>query len=983
MTDAELVRRTRSGDLPSFGQLVARHRGAVQGLAYDWTGSFPEAEDIAQEAFISAYLKLGQLRDPTRFAAWMRQLTINHCRRWKQRRKPMVELDEAGCAATGPSPAEELERTEERELVTRSLRRLSDSSRLVLTLHYLGDMSYRQIAHFLDLTVNAVSARMYRARKQLEESLMQTVGNSLRQEGLDDDFTRKVLEQAQRRARETQSQWHRDAFLVSVDKGLEAARQLEDGKAQVEILSLLGEAGASWLADYGRAVDSYAAALDIARQSGDSGEEIRLLEALYSAHVRHGQWDALRDRATEALEACGTAGGLAGQARAQAALDLAAELPEVWSPAEPGGYALAAFPVTAGAEGLAFADLKAQRNYSWGCPSRCAALMHLYRPRRILAPDLSSSSQWEDRVVHESDGMSWGIQGDGDELLARSRVESTDDVVVVPAGRFASCLKVITEIAPAGGGTSPDFSTRSYCGTRCAWFARGVGLVKLRHGDQNDTEWLVQLVCHGGPGGADYFPLTPGSHWRYEWGEGWDLKDVFTDVCRVVGSGDGVTWLSSATWARERSAAEVHEGLARRLRMERGADDLEGQIATLESLARSSEDEEDAARYRRRQAEVSERQLSRARDEGDLAAQAAALDRIARCCLDEERCRACLEELVEIRRRLGDRFGELGARQALERLAEEDADRLQGKHLEERLALAEKLEDRHRLAEALGELADHHLAAGEFTEAARRFEEHAETIATEGDVGRIATSISRAELARALETDVDEELVYRLGDGHLIEKEGVLECTGSSRSGYSEQFPPAPVRTPMADLLWMNLFDGLALLGGEVGKSQTDWHNSSLGGGSESMRVTCTLRSKQEEVEVAAGRFEACALVETVISTSEEDRPMESEELEVARGYFGGSKRVWSAPGVGVVRLEYSHANGFTTLAELVDYSVKTQAEAYLPTALGNRWRYRWQDQESGVRFEDVFRLAAHRDGQWELAFVTSARPVGSVSSPS
>ena len=88
-------------------------------------------------------------------------------------------------------------------------------------------------------------------------------------------------------------------------------------------------------------------------------------------------------------------------------------------------------------------------------------------------------------------------------------------------------------------------------------------------------------------------------------------------------------------------------------------------------------------------------------------------------------------------------------------------------------------------------------------------------------------------------------------------------------------------------------------------------------------------------------------------------------------------------PGVGVVRLEYSHANGFTTLAELVDYSVKTQAEAYLPTALGNRWRYRWQDQESGVRFEDVFRLAAHRDGQWELAFVTSARPVGSVSSPS
>ncbi|MFC1525805.1 RNA polymerase sigma factor [Candidatus Latescibacterota bacterium] len=550
MTDTELVHQTRDGDLQAFGRLVERHRGAVQGLAYHWTGSFPDAEDIAQEAFITAYLKLGQLRDEARFAAWMRQLTLNHCRRWKERRKPMETLDEADPAASGPSPAEELERAEQRDLVTRSLRRLSDNSRLVLTLHYLGDMSYSQIGHFLDLSVNAVAARMHRARKQLEESLMQTVSDSLRQEGLDDDFTRKVLEQAQRRARETQSQWDRDAFLVSVDKGLEAARQLEDGQAQIEMLSLLGDAGSSWLADSDKAVESYTSALDIARQNGDSAEEIRLLAALYSAHVRHGQWDGLHERASQALQASEAAGDLAGQAQARAALDLAEELPQVWSPEEPGGYAFAAFPVVSGPEGLTFADLVAQRRYSWGCPSRCAALMHLYRPRRILGRDLSPGSEWEDRVAPEREGMSWGLRED--ELTAASKAETDDDAVVVPAGRFASCLKVTTEIAPPEGDRARDHATRSYCGTRTAWFARGVGLVKLRHLDQNDTEWLVQLTAHGGPGSEDYFPLDLGRHWQYEHAEGWELENIFTDICRVVGAGDGVTWFSSATWARVR-----------------------------------------------------------------------------------------------------------------------------------------------------------------------------------------------------------------------------------------------------------------------------------------------------------------------------------------------------------------------------------------------------------------------------------------------
>ncbi|MFC1525804.1 hypothetical protein ACFL6X_03215 [Candidatus Latescibacterota bacterium] len=424
------------------------------------------------------------------------------------------------------------------------------------------------------------------------------------------------------------------------------------------------------------------------------------------------------------------------------------------------------------------------------------------------------------------------------------------------------------------------------------------------------------------------------------------------------------------------AVTEIQEGLERQLDLERDAGDVEGQIAALESLAEHAEGAGETAACRRQQSEAAQLLLARARADGDLESQAAALHRMAEWSLDDEQRRACLEELVQVSDRMGDEWGQLEGRQGLERLAPvEPTTALDERHLDEILALADRLGDPRRKAEALSERAHRHLANHEFAEAARRLEEHAEAIAPDGDVVSVAQTISWAELARALAEDPDEVLVYRKGSGHLVVRDGVLASTGSGRSDHLRPFPPDPVQTPMSDFLWLNPFDGLALLASEVGQSSKGGHNTGLGDICETMRLTSTLKSRQEEAEAASGRFDACALVETVISTSEEGRPVACEELEMARGYFAGTKQVWFAPGVGVVRLEYRHANGFTTVAELVDYTVEEPTDAYLPMALDNRWRYRWQDQESGVHFEDVLRVAAHRDGQWELAFVTSAAP--------
>src|SRR5215213_4123479 len=101
MDDAELIERVRAGDREAFGPLVARHQGRIYQLCYRVAGNSPDAEDLAHETFVEAYLKLEQLREPAKFGAWLRALALNLCRMWYRRRQR-----EAGALLEEPAQAE-------------------------------------------------------------------------------------------------------------------------------------------------------------------------------------------------------------------------------------------------------------------------------------------------------------------------------------------------------------------------------------------------------------------------------------------------------------------------------------------------------------------------------------------------------------------------------------------------------------------------------------------------------------------------------------------------------------------------------------------------------------------------------------------------------------------------------------------------------------------------------------------------------------
>ncbi|MGD2110627.1 MAG: sigma-70 family RNA polymerase sigma factor [Phycisphaerae bacterium] len=85
-TDATLVHRVRSGDGEAFGELYDRRAGLIRAVCFDATGDLDAAADLTQEVFLRAYERLGMLRTPDRFSAWLVGVARQVCREWRRGR---------------------------------------------------------------------------------------------------------------------------------------------------------------------------------------------------------------------------------------------------------------------------------------------------------------------------------------------------------------------------------------------------------------------------------------------------------------------------------------------------------------------------------------------------------------------------------------------------------------------------------------------------------------------------------------------------------------------------------------------------------------------------------------------------------------------------------------------------------------------------------------------------------------------------------
>ena len=189
------------GDRDAYVRLIDGHRTLVCSIALAIVRDLPTSEDVAQEVFLTAWQGLGQLRNPTRFGPWIRQLTRNHARdalRTRRRHDPrLTEEQKEGllAASVDPQPlaAERFIEEEERRLLAQALEELPDEAREVVTLYYREGQSVEQVASFLGLREDAVKKRLSRARTRLREALLDRVGGTLERSAPTAAFTGGVI----------------------------------------------------------------------------------------------------------------------------------------------------------------------------------------------------------------------------------------------------------------------------------------------------------------------------------------------------------------------------------------------------------------------------------------------------------------------------------------------------------------------------------------------------------------------------------------------------------------------------------------------------------------------------------------------------------------------------------------------------------------------------------------------------------------------
>lgn len=175
--DLHWIQAVRHGDAAAYGHLVRKYQDRLSNALLYVCGSHNEAEDVAQEAFVQAYLKLATFAGQSAFYTWLYRIAMNAAISRRRRRRDEESVDESR-ENTGHEPHDVTEQAEERllreeraVLVQRALRRLSEEHRAILVLREVDDLDYDEIAEVLGLPVGTVRSRLHRARLQLKEQL--------------------------------------------------------------------------------------------------------------------------------------------------------------------------------------------------------------------------------------------------------------------------------------------------------------------------------------------------------------------------------------------------------------------------------------------------------------------------------------------------------------------------------------------------------------------------------------------------------------------------------------------------------------------------------------------------------------------------------------------------------------------------------------------------------------------------------------------
>ncbi len=182
-TQAGMIAAILAGDIQLYHELIRPHERSVYLMALSYMKNQTDAEDVAQEAFIKAFLNLASFRAEAKFRTWLISIALNEAKSQLRRRAVirMESLDEPpdNNKSVSPTllrdwreiPSDTIEREEVRKLIRRAVEALPDTYRRVFVLRDVEELDTSETAQALNISVSSVKVRLHRARMMLQSVL--------------------------------------------------------------------------------------------------------------------------------------------------------------------------------------------------------------------------------------------------------------------------------------------------------------------------------------------------------------------------------------------------------------------------------------------------------------------------------------------------------------------------------------------------------------------------------------------------------------------------------------------------------------------------------------------------------------------------------------------------------------------------------------------------------------------------------------------
>ncbi len=180
LADEELARRAAQGDSDAFGVLVERYQRFVFNLCLRTLGDYEVAAETAQDVFLRAWRAIGSFRGESKFSTWLYTVAHNLCMnrgsvQQRDSKNRVSDDDVAEELSRLPSreedPAVAYERKEWKQRIHRQIALLPERYRVVITLFYLQELSYQEIAEVTGLPMGTVKTHLFRAKEMLRRAI--------------------------------------------------------------------------------------------------------------------------------------------------------------------------------------------------------------------------------------------------------------------------------------------------------------------------------------------------------------------------------------------------------------------------------------------------------------------------------------------------------------------------------------------------------------------------------------------------------------------------------------------------------------------------------------------------------------------------------------------------------------------------------------------------------------------------------------------